>query len=48
MGRLKFQKLFNYDIITLMNAYPLNSLTKEGKLFWAPPKRPPKPIDFIG
>ncbi|CAD8208380.1 unnamed protein product [Paramecium pentaurelia] len=46
MGRLKFQKLFNHDIIALMNAYPLNSLTKEGKLFWAPPKRPPKPIEF--
>ncbi|CAD8122682.1 unnamed protein product [Paramecium sonneborni] len=48
MGRLKFQKLFNYDIVALMNAYPIDSLTKEGKLFWAPPKRPPKPIDFYG
>ena len=48
MGRLKFQKLFNFDIQALMNAYPLNSVTKEGKPFWAPPKRPPNPIDFNG
>ncbi|CAD8197777.1 unnamed protein product [Paramecium octaurelia] len=48
MGRLKFQKLFNNDILALMNAYPIDSVTKEGKLFWAPPKRPPKPIEFYG
>lgn len=41
---MKFQKLFNTDIEALLKAYPLNAVTKEGKLFWAAPKRPPKPI----
>ncbi|CAK65149.1 unnamed protein product (macronuclear) [Paramecium tetraurelia] len=46
MGRLKFQKLFNQDIITLTSAFPLNSVTEEGQPFWAPPKRSPQPIEF--
>ncbi|CAD8210665.1 unnamed protein product [Paramecium octaurelia] len=46
MGRLKFQKLFNQDIISLMNAYPFSSQTTGGQHFWAPPKRFPQPIEF--
>ncbi|CAD8204909.1 unnamed protein product [Paramecium pentaurelia] len=48
LGRQKFQKLFVFDIQALLNAYPLDSLTKEGKLFWSPPKRAPQVIEFKG
>ncbi|CAD8120224.1 unnamed protein product [Paramecium sonneborni] len=46
LGVQKFQKLFILDIQALINTYPLDSLTKEGKLFWSPPKRIPKIIGF--
>ena len=29
-----------------MHVYPLDFVTKEGKLFWTLPKRPPIPIEF--
>ncbi|CAK63716.1 unnamed protein product (macronuclear) [Paramecium tetraurelia] len=48
LGRQKFQKLFVFDIQALLNAYPLDSVNKEGKLFWSPPKRAPQVIEFQG
>lgn len=29
-----------------MHTYPLDAVTKEGKLFWTLPKRPPTPVEF--
>jgi len=40
-ARKKFQKYFVNDIKQLLYTYPLDHKTKEGKLFWTMPKRPP-------
>jgi len=40
-ARLKFEKYFTNDIKQLLYTYPLDYKTKEGKLFWTMPKRPP-------
>jgi hypothetical protein len=40
-ARRKFQKYFVNDIKQLLFTYPLDHKTKEGKLFWTMPKRPP-------
>ena len=29
-----------------MYTYPLDAKTKDGKLFWSLPKRPPTPLEF--
>ena len=41
-ARMKFQKLYYNDILQLIHVYPLDKMTKEGRLFWSLPKRPPK------
>jgi len=43
---LKYEKLFDWSIKQLLTAYPLDSQTKDGKLFWSAPKRPPKELKF--
>jgi hypothetical protein len=45
-GRKKFQKFFFNDIKQLMFTYPLDKKTKDGKLFWSQPKRPPCEVQF--
>lgn len=45
-ARLKFQKYFHDDIRQLLYTYPVDHKTKEGKLFWTMPKRPPTPLVF--
>ena len=45
-ARLKFNQYFVIDIKQLLHAYPLDHKTKEGKPFWALPKRPPQPLKF--
>lgn len=39
-----FFKYFRNDIRQLLYTYPLDMKTKEGKLFWTLPKRPPREI----
>jgi hypothetical protein len=39
-----FFKYFRNDIRQLLYTYPLEMKTKEGKLFWTLPKRPPVEI----
>ncbi|KAF2072851.1 hypothetical protein CYY_005828 [Polysphondylium violaceum] len=46
LARIKFEKLFNYNVLHLIKAYPLDLMTKEGIPFWTSPKRPPTPIVF--
>lgn len=41
-----FHEHFNYQINELIKAYPEDTLTKEGTLFWSGGKICPKPIDF--
>ena len=45
-ARNKFQKYFVNDINQLLYTYPLDHKTKDGKLFWTMPKRPPTRIEF--
>lgn len=45
-ARRKFEKYFSQNVQQLMHTYPLDAKTKEGKLFWTLPKRPPNAITF--
>lgn len=45
-ARLTFQKYFYNNIKQLLHVYPLDFVTKEGKLFWTLPKRPPVDLEF--
>lgn len=45
-ARMRFEKLFNHDILQLMHVYPLDAVTKDGNAFWTLPKKPPTPIEF--
>jgi hypothetical protein len=45
-ARIRFEKLFNHDILQLLHVYPLDSVTKDGNPFWTLPKKPPQPIAF--
>lgn len=45
-ARLKFEELFNHNIKQLLHNFPLDSKTSSGTPFWAPPKRPPTPLEF--
>lgn len=45
-GILLFVKLFHTSIKNLITAFPPDSKTKEGQVFWIPPKRPPRTINF--
>ena len=45
-ARRLFQKLFHNKIRQLLHVYPLDFATKDGKLFWTLPKRPPVALDF--
>ena len=46
MARLRFQKHFLNGIKELLYACPLDKIEKEGNLFWSPPRRIPRPIEF--
>lgn len=41
-----FYKAFHNKIRQLLHVYPLDFITKDGKLFWTLPKRPPIPLEF--
>lgn len=45
-ARRKFQKYFAHDPRQLLLVYPRDATTRDGKPFWAPPKRPPQPLAF--
>ncbi|AFN82702.1 ubiquitin-activating enzyme E1 [Encephalitozoon romaleae SJ-2008] len=45
-GILLFVKLFHTSIKNLITAFPPDSKTKEGQVFWMPPKRAPRTINF--
>ena len=42
-----FYQIYRNDIKQLLYTYPLDAKTKDGKLFWRLPKRPPTPIEAI-
>lgn len=42
-----FYQIYRNDIKQLLYTYPLDAKTKDGKLFWRLPKRPPTPIEEI-
>ena len=46
LARKYFQKYFSNNIKQLLHVYPLDFKTKEGKMFWTLPKRPPVHINF--
>ncbi|EFA81095.1 hypothetical protein PPL_05931 [Heterostelium album PN500] len=45
-ARVKFEKLYNHNVLQLLKAYPIDMKTKEGVPFWTLPKRPPAIISF--
>lgn len=45
-ARFMFEKLFSNEVQQLVYTYPLDTVTKSGALFWAPPKRAPVPVVF--
>jgi ubiquitin-activating enzyme E1-like protein 2 len=42
---MRFRSYFGAHIAELLAAMPLDAQDSEGKSFWAPPRRPPTPID---
>lgn len=42
----KFMKYFNYKARQLLHSFPEDFKTTDGKLFWSPPKMPPKPVEL--
>jgi ubiquitin-activating enzyme E1 len=45
-ARRFYQKAFSNKVNQLLHVYPLDHKTKDGKLFWTLPKRPPVPRTF--
>lgn len=45
-ARVKFQSYYHNLIANLLQAYPVDTLLKDGTLFWKSPKRPPTILDF--
>lgn len=45
-ARLKFESLFNNQILQLLHNFPPDQLTSSGTKFWSGSKRCPKPLDF--
>lgn len=45
-ARMQFEEYFYKRIATLIHMFPKDAKTKEGTMFWAPPKRFPTPIVF--
>ena len=43
----KFYVYFRNNVKQLLHTYPLDMKTKEGKLFWELPKRPPSKLSFL-
>lgn len=43
----KFYRYFRNNVRQLLHTYPLDMKTKDGKLFWDLPKRPPSNTDLI-
>lgn len=45
-ARLKFQSYYTNIILHLLNAFPVDTVLKDGSLFWKSPKRPPTAASF--
>lgn len=45
-ARCMFEDWFNTSIKQILKEYPADALNEDGGPFWAPPKRPPVPLDF--
>mmetsp|Transcript_41235 Transcript_41235/g.47494 ORF Transcript_41235/g.47494 Transcript_41235/m.47494 type:complete len:554 (+) Transcript_41235:4864-6525(+) len=46
IARERFHEYFNLNILQLLHVYPLDTKTKDGKLFWTHPKVPPHELEF--
>ncbi|BFY97150.1 hypothetical protein BsWGS_00190 [Bradybaena similaris] len=46
LARLRFEKYFNHKAKDLLYVFPADKRLKDGTLFWASPKRPPRPLEF--
>ena len=46
VAREYFEDLFNHQIANLLHLFPIDSVDKDGHLFWSGPKRAPTPIPF--
>lgn len=46
ISRARFDIHYNFNIKQLLHTYPLDFKTKDGTLFWSPPKKPPHPIEY--
>ncbi|CAL1537293.1 unnamed protein product [Lymnaea stagnalis] len=46
LARLRFERYFHHKAQELLHAFPLDRKLEDGALFWAPPKRPPRPVRF--
>lgn len=45
-ARIKFESYYSNLIKNLLHAFPLDTVLKDGTLFWKSPKRPPTPLVF--
>ncbi|KAH9520216.1 Ubiquitin-like modifier-activating enzyme 6 [Bulinus truncatus] len=46
LARLRFESYFSHKAKELLHAFPLDKKLEDGTLFWAAPKRPPRPLQF--
>ncbi|KAI8793388.1 ubiquitin-like modifier-activating enzyme 6 isoform X1 [Biomphalaria glabrata] len=46
LARSRFESYFNHKAKELLHAFPLDKKMEDGSLFWAAPKRPPRPLKF--
>ncbi|CAG5125849.1 unnamed protein product [Candidula unifasciata] len=46
LARIRFEKYFNHKAKNLLHAFPADKRLEDGALFWASPKRPPRPLEF--
>lgn len=45
-ARMRFEQLFNNNILQLLHSFPVDTLTPAGVPFWSGPKRAPCPLQF--
>ena len=46
LARNMFEDIHRNQILSLLNAFPLDHKTENGGLFWSGPKRPPTALVF--
>lgn len=46
LARAKFDKYFDHDPRKLLELFPVDHVTAEGEVFWAPPRRLPSPLTY--